>query len=465
MIARRRRSPQSLTARLLWALVGSLAAVAVLLGAGGALFIEQIAEQTSDRVLGASARAIAETLAVEDGRITLDLPPSALGMLENNARDNVYYSIRHNDDLLTGYADLPKSSLKGLNTEEASFRYDRYRGADIRVATEARRLPRVDGLVTVEVAETLEARRVLAGRMLAGLIILEGVLVVMAALLVWPALQWSLRPITRLRAEMDVQPVGGGHFIPIKTDAAPVELVGLVKGFNALLQRLDEAVDGIRRFTSDASHQMRTPLAVLRTHVAVLRKHVKPEGRESLRDVEKATERLQHLLTRLVTLARAEEAQADPQRAGRSDLREITARVVADLDEEAQEAQVQVTVSAEGDCISATDPILTAEILANLLDNAIRYNAPGGRAEVILRQHQGRAEMIVEDDGPGIPGEYLEQVFHRFFRLSRDEQRAGSGLGLSIVAAMAKTIGATITMTPRVDRSGLTVAVMLPIWK
>jgi two-component system sensor histidine kinase TctE len=321
----------------------------------------------------------------------------------------------------------------------------------------------VDGLVTVEVAETLEARRALAGRMLAGLIILEAVLVVVAALLVWPTLQWSLRPITRLRAQMDVQPVGGGHFIPLKSDAVPVELVGLVKGFNALLQRLDEAVDGIRRFTSDASHQMRTPLAVLRTHLAVLRKHVRPEGRASLHDVEEATERLQHLLTRLVTLARAEEAPADSDRSGRSDLREITARVVADLEDEAQDAQVQVSVTASGDCIAATDPILTAEILSNLLDNAIRYNVRGGHAEVILLQTDAEVRMIVEDDGPGIPTRHLEQVFQRFFRLSRDEQRAGSGLGLSIVAALARTIGAAIEIGPTAPGPGLSVVVTLPV--
>jgi two-component system sensor histidine kinase TctE len=230
-----------------------------------------------------------------------------------------------------------------------------------------------------------------------------------------------------------------------------------VGGFNALLQRLDEAVDGIRRFTSDASHQMRTPLAVLRTHIAVLRKHVKPQGLQSLRDVEQATERLQHLLTRLVTLARADEwAKA----AGVSDLREITARVVANLENEAQEAGVEVSVLASGACIAPTDPILTSEILANLLDNAIRYNRRGGTALVRLRQDGVRIEMCVEDDGPGIPREHLEEVFQRFFRLSRDQQRPGSGLGLSIVRALARTLGAEVRIGEGSEGKGLAVAVI-----
>jgi two-component system sensor histidine kinase TctE len=208
---------------------------------------------------------------------------------------------------------------------------------------------------------------------------------------------------------------------------------------------------------------MRTPLAVLRTHIAVLRKHVGRHGLESLRDVEQATERLQHLLTRLVTLARADEAVGSGMLAGPSDLREITARVVADLEDEAQEAMVRVSVSATGPCIAASDPILTAEILTNLLDNAIRYNGSGGNALVSLRQYGDQIEMRVEDDGPGIPPEDLEQVFERFFRLSRDQQRPGSGLGLSIVRALANTLGAEVKIGQGREGKGLSVAVMLDV--
>lgn len=450
---------QSLTGRLLLALISSMAAVALILGAAGGLFIERVAEQTADRVLGASSRAIAETLAVDDGKITLDLPPSALGMLENDARDNVYYSVWHGDELLTGYADLPRPAAGPALSDNESFRYDQYRGTRIRVSAETRRLPRINGVVLVQVAETLDARRELARNMLAGLALLEALLVGVAAALVWPALQWSLKPVTRLRLEMDVQPVTGGHFAPLNTDAVPAELLGLVGGFNALLLRLDDAVGGIRRFTSDASHQMRTPLAVLRTHMAVLRRYVKPEGLDSLRDVELATERLQHLLTRLVTLARADEAVGSDHLNGPSDLREIAARIVADLERDALEAQVHVEVDASGACITATDPILTSEMLANLLDNAIRYNRPGGSVLITLREADGRVSATVEDDGPGIPVENREQVFQRFFRLSRDQQRPGSGLGLPIVRALARTLNADVVMDHGRAGQGLSISV------
>jgi two-component system sensor histidine kinase TctE len=456
------RPVQSLTGRLLWALVGSLAIVAVLLGATGGVFIARVAEQTGDRVLGASSRAIAETLAVEDGKITLDLPPSALGMLENDERDNVYYSVWHDDELLTGYQDLSRAPVTKVGADAESFRYDRYRGTRIRVAVETRRLPRIPGIVVVEVAETLDARNALARNMLIGLAALEALLVGIAGLLVWPALKWSLRPVTRLRKEMELQPVGDGHFIPLDIETVPAELQGLVTAFNALLQRLDDAVEGIRRFTSDASHQMRTPLAILRTHIAVLKRHTKPEGLEPLRDVEAATERLQHLLIRLVTLARADETAGSEQLKGPSDLRAIAAKAVADLEEEAVEYGVYVHVEASGACITATDPILTAEVLTNLLDNAIRYNRPGGAVTVVLNQTSDAALMSVEDDGPGIPSENREQVFQRFFRLSRDQKRPGSGLGLPIVRTLARTLKADLKMESGAGGGGLKVTLSFP---
>jgi two-component system sensor histidine kinase TctE len=97
-----------------------MAALALLLGLGGALTINNIVEGVNDRFLGASARAIAETLALEDDEVTLDIPPSALGMLENDARDNVYYSVRAGKELITGYPDLPRVKRPPTTTARSS---------------------------------------------------------------------------------------------------------------------------------------------------------------------------------------------------------------------------------------------------------------------------------------------------------------------------------------------------------
>src|SRR5688572_16462045 len=117
----------SLTGRLFRGLVGPTAGLALLLGLGGAWAIHSIVEAVNDRLLGASARAIAETLAVEDGEITLDLPAWTLGMLENSARDNIYYNVYDGKRLITGYPDFAPPASAQLADQKIVFRYGRYR--------------------------------------------------------------------------------------------------------------------------------------------------------------------------------------------------------------------------------------------------------------------------------------------------------------------------------------------------
>lgn len=454
-------SSPSVVRRLLWALIGSLSMVAIVLGAGGALLIHGIAESTSDRILAASARAIAETLAVEDDEITLDIPPFALGMLENNERDNIYYSVRHDARLITGYPDLPLIAPPQQALETPYFAYVDYRSARVRIAGEARRLPRIPGPIIVEVAETLDAREELANRMLRSLVILEAALVGVAALLVWPAAMWSLSPVTRLRETMDAREA---DFAPLPMEAVPSELTGLVTGFNALLRRLESSVEGMRRFTADASHQMRTPLAILRTHLSLVGKHglESPVGKSSYEDVLHATDRLQALLTGLIALARAEETAA-PVGAQLIDLRTVVGQVVFDLSSQADSAGVALTVKLPRRAVRLeTDAVLLAELTFNLVDNAVRYNQAGGKVLVTLRATPAGPRIEVIDDGPGIPPEKRELALSRFYRLPRDQQQAGSGLGLPIVAAICRRLGASVTLGDGPRGRGITACVQFP---
>ena len=456
----------SLTGRLLWVLLSSLSVVALALGAGGVLFIQGVAEQTTDRVLAASSRAIAETLAVENGQISLDLPPAALGLLENDERDNVYYSVRHDAESLTGYPDFPQAPADQIRPDGPSFRYANYRGATVRVATEARRLPRVAGLVVVQVAETLEQRHALARRMMIGLAALEAALVAIAGLLVWPTIAWGLRPLSRLQREINARPKESADFTPLDVELAPSELHALVTGFNALLGDLESAVSGMRRFTADASHQMRTPLAVLRTHLALVRRYGadSPEGQASLRDIEAASERLQRLLTQLIALARADETVASTQTVEVLDLTALAAEVAADMAPGALRREIEIRFEAEANALPVSgDPVLVGEIISNLVENAINYNEAGGEVRVAVTGRAGRVVLEVGDDGPGIAPDQREKVFQRFHRLPRDQGRAGSGLGLSIVRALARAMGAEVTLGDGASGKGLTVCVAFPL--
>ena len=441
------KSPQSLTGRLLGGLVLPLGIFALLLGLGGALVIQASVQAVNDRILGAASRAIAESLAMDEGQIALNLSPAIFGMLEDNERDNVYYSVRHGKAVLTGYPDLPDIAPRGLRDLQVHFGSATYRGHEVRIVAEGRRLPGLAEPLVIQVAETIEARERIARRLLVALALLEGMLIALALLLLPLAVRWGMVPLRRLSAEMDRR--AGADLTPLPTNAVPTELRDLVRAFNDMLARLDGALQSMRRFTADASHQMRTPLSILRTHIALLKGMVPPtaDARESLEDIDQASARLQHLLVQLLALARADHAITADVPLAQVDLVELARTVAAEHAPAAVQEGVELAFEGEEPVPTIqTQPALAGELLSNLVDNAIRYNRAGGRVCVEVERRGNEIVASVEDDGPGIAAADRERVFDRFTRLDRDASRTGSGLGLPIARMLAGAIGARLTL-------------------
>jgi len=454
-------APLSLTGRLFRGLVAPMIGLALVLGAGGAWAIHSMVEAVNDRLLGASARAVAETLEVQEGAITLDLPPWALGMLENPSRDNIYYNVYEGERLLTGYPNLAPPGAREFDTDHTVFRYGEYRGQRVRIATEARRLPRIRDVVVVQVAETLEARRTLSRKMLFQLVVLEVALIALASFLIPIGVRWGMAPLTRLRRGMDARTVS--DFTPLPLADVPRELRDLVTTFNTLLARLDTAVEGMRRFTADASHQMRTPLSILRTHIGVLKTQVEERARsESIADIEAATDRLQRLLIQLLALARAEGAEPSGLALNEIDVSATARSVAEDHAPQALRAGVDLHLLMEGrePYVARSDKVLLTEMLSNLVDNAVRYNTRGGNVIIRVVGDDEQVAVEVEDDGPGIPADERDKVFTRFYRLNRDQNRPGSGLGLSIVQVLAQILNARVELASGKDNRGLRVRVI-----
>ena len=444
------RQPPRLRTRLVLTMLVPLLAAAIGLGVAGYWLTGSVAEQTNDRVLAGALGAIAETVAVEDGEVTLDLPPAAFGMLENSERDNVYYRIARGRAVLTGYADLPATDPDSLRRDEVSFRYATYRGRGIRIAATARRLPRIAEPVLVEVAETLDNRSSLRRKLLLGLLLVEAVLVVIAAALLVPALRWSLRPLTILRRAVERRTgAGSPDLSPLDTGPMPQELMPLATAFDRLLERLDASTSGVRRFTADASHQMRTPLSVLKVQLALAKRGTEADRRTALDEIALAVNRLERLLVQLLALARAQEegSVASPEEV---DLREVATTVVSRWIDRALELDVDIRVEpAEGQFRVLGYRTLIFELMSNLLDNAIRYNRPGGEVAIILGTRNRTVRLVVEDTGPGIPEAERQRAFERFVRLNPEGDQEGSGLGLSIVRSIAARLGASLRLGER----------------
>jgi two-component system sensor histidine kinase TctE len=217
----------------------------------------------------------------------------------------------------------------------------------------------------------------------------------------------------------------------------------LASAFDNLLARLDAAMAGVRRSTADASHQMRTPLSVLKVQVALARRG----DPKALGEIADAADRLEHLVTQLLALARAEEAGIAPPLEQVS-LRALAIVVINRCIAQAIEAQIEVVLEApDGEITILSHRTLLFEVLSNLLDNAIRYPQAGGLVMVTITHDQGTAVIAVSDDGPGLSEGDLDRIGGRFVRLSTSIGKEGSGLGLAIVHSAAQRLGARLEIT------------------
>src|SRR5579863_4677923 len=181
----RHENRRSIKWRLLWTLLVPLCVILIALGISAAWLIRLNVESSSDRVLSGSLQAISETLAMQEGYITLDLPPSALGMLENADRDNVYYSVVFHGRVITGYPELTAEQA-ALPLAGIRFRDGVFHGVPIRIAMEAKLIPQLDSPIIVQVAETTKNRTALAHRMLVSLVAGElFLLLVIASLIIF----------------------------------------------------------------------------------------------------------------------------------------------------------------------------------------------------------------------------------------------------------------------------------------
>jgi signal transduction histidine kinase len=230
------------------------------------------------------------------------------------------------------------------------------------------------------------------------------------------------------------------------------ELKDLADTIDGLLARLQAAFDAQRQFAANASHELRTPLTLERTLLEVALADPGATAatlRSACEEVLAANQEQEQLIEALLTLARSQRGldHREP-----FDLADVTTRV---LDARCRQAAAQgVRINAAlGPAPATGDPSLTERLVANLTDNALRYNSPGGRVDVITSTRNGHAVLRVANTGPAVPADQIQRLLQPFQRLRPDRtgEPGGSGLGLSIVAAIAKAHGAVINARPGHD--------------
>lgn len=308
----------------------------------------------------------------------------------------------------------------------------------------------------IHVAERAEVRDELAqgiaGNLLKPLLISLPLL----AILLWVAVTRSLRPLVRLAGEVEQREPDS--LAPLDAGTAPREVVPLIDRLNRLFVRIDASLQKERRFTADAAHELRTPVAAIKAQAQVARASSNDEERiRALDNVILGCDRATHLIEQLLTLARID--TLGEETAESCPLRAIAAETIAAIAPAALNQNVRVELT-EGDEVAVRgNPVLLRILLRNLIDNAVRHTPPGSTVTISVGNEQGRGSLSVSDNGPGIPEQQLARLTERFYR-PLGTQASGSGLGLSIVKRIAEIHNASLQIASRDEGEGLRVEVI-----
>jgi len=272
-----------------------------------------------------------------------------------------------------------------------------------------------------------------------------------------------LKPVVSLTLKAERIGIGEpGERLPVIRTGDELERFSL--SLNRMISRLEDALAHNRRFSADVSHELRTPLTILRgelEHVIQLQ-NVGPDVAESVGSALEEIDRLAQIVESLLTISHLDTGGAGIE-FNRFDLQEMVKTTAEQMKLLADEKQITMSSDTSEPLYSLGDESRIKQVLVNLLDNAIKYSHRGGHVVISVRSDENTACLTVKDDGAGIPPEALPHVFERFYRAEKARPRgtAGAGLGLSIVEAICRAHGGTVSVDST-EGKGTTVKVRLP---
>jgi len=321
----------------------------------------------------------------------------------------------------------------------------------------------VEGTHALQVAHSFEERQETARAIALRTLLPLAALIPILGVIIWYAVGIGLRPLDAMsRAVAKRRP---DAMAPLAENNLPTELRPLGASLNALLARLDEALSAQRRFTADAAHELRTPLAALKLQAELAERAPDAAGRSAaLAELEQGVDRAAHLVEQLLTMARLE-PEGPGHAAEDIDLPTLVREGIVARAPIAADKQIDLGLAHATDVAVRGDRANLAVLIGNILDNALRYTPPGGRVDAAVDRDGDAAVFTVSDTGPGIPAADRERVFERFYRVrvSGDgEEPVGSGLGLSIVRRIATAHSAVVQLDDGPGGRGLTVRVRFP---
>jgi two-component system sensor histidine kinase QseC len=432
--------PPSLRRRILALGLGSLALGLAAMGLVAYLSAVHEVNELFDAELAESARMFADLRAPG-----LDAPDSAAASPAHPYERKLAFLIRDESGqviLRSHFGELPESQAPCMGFDEQRLGGVTWKLFCLEVPEQG---------MTVLVGQQLGIRKELEGELVVAQLVPYLLALPLLALLAWFAVGRALAPLSALSREIAGR--SGRNLEPLRADDAPEEVAPLVAELNRLLLRVQRAMADEKRFTADAAHELRTPLAAIRAQTEVaLRRLPQGDASAALGKVIQGVDRGAHLVDQLLALARLD--HADEIRRETIALRPLAERSAATWRERLGAAGIAVEVAADAGARAPADAALLEILLDNLLANVARHVPAGGRVTIEAADRR----LAVEDDGPGIPEEARERVLQRFVR-GPEPRGPGSGLGLSIVARIAELHGARLSLGPGRAGRGLRVEI------
>jgi len=442
------RRPLSLQNRVVLLVLGCVTALWIVAAAMTWLDARHELDELLDAHLAQAATLLVAQSALDDGEHSFSEPER-----EHRYASRVAFQMWHEGKLRWRSSNAPlepmTSRRKGFDTRTIngeSWRVFATRGAEADV--------------DLFVGERLDARNDILFAILRGILMPLAVGLPLLAVAGWWAVRSGLRPMRSL--ERLLRERAPGALGNLEMVNAPREINTLVQALNHLFKRIGELLENERRFTQDAAHELRTPIAAIRSQAQVaMGASDDNERQRALENTLVGCDRAAHLVDQMLLLARLESSASVPL-AGSAmfDLCGVTRRVIADLMPNALQKQQTIALDAPDTCQIAGDGAPIGALVRNLVDNAIRYSPIGANVRVHI-DGQSHTTLTVEDSGPGLPIEVRPRLGERFFRVLGSGED-GSGLGWSIVRRIARVLGLAIDVATSAKLGGLAVTVSWP---
>ncbi len=471
------RRPAARAHSLRWQLmVGILLPVMLLIGFNTVSLYRQAlqaADTAYDRTLLATAKSIGELLEVSaDGKegnkpqLLAKLSYSALEPFEADNRSRIYYRVSgFGGEMVSGFEDLPawQGQLpdQGPYAALVTFLDAKYRGEPVRMAVLLQPVAGAagQGMATIQVAETLELRHTLARQILIETVWRQAVLVLVIGVVVVVVVQKATAPVRRLSHQLMARTED--DLSPIQAPDAPREWQPLVEATNQVVERLSHLLESQKRFVRDASHQLKTPLAVLKLQVQSARQG-DVDALQALAEIDQTVGRATQVANQMLALAKVEQLHQELEPLPTQDWAALTRDVALDLAPLIADHQLDFDIETETAPVNSHAWALR-ELTRNLLHNAICHSPSGGSLRITLLNIAPWARLQIADSGPGLTAEQQARLFLPF---ASGPGSQGSGLGLAICHGIVQSLGGRIRLENRSSATqiqGLDAIVELPL--